>query len=62
MGQSKMDGGKNVEKGSGHGMAKVTRQANTACRTMDDCDEEMWNNIDIFKTSGEKKFERLAQN
>ena len=30
-GQSKMNGGKNVEKGSGHGMAKASRH--TACRT-----------------------------
>jgi len=33
-GQSKMNRtGANEEKGSGHGMAKVTRQANIACRT-----------------------------
>ena len=31
-GQSKMNRG-NDEKGSGHGMAKASRQANTACRT-----------------------------
>ena len=32
-GQSKMNGGKNVDVVSGHGMAKASRQANTACRT-----------------------------
>ena len=32
-GQSKMNGGKNVEEGSGHGMTKVERQANKAGKT-----------------------------
>ena len=32
-GKAKLNGGKNVERGSGHGMAKASRQANTACRT-----------------------------
>ena len=32
-GQSKIERGKNVEEGSGHGMAKVTRQANKAGKT-----------------------------
>ena len=30
-------------------------------KQMDDCHEEMWNDRDIFKTSGEKEFEQLAQ-
>ena len=32
-GQSKMNGGKNDEEGSGHGMTKVERQANKAGKT-----------------------------